>query len=115
MIKTGNIEEKLSLKAKESNLYKDSRGMKGKKEEDVTEEIISLEPRFPRRLTRGLTVKDAPGRKGHKKVKPINCQGGSVCSQDFEGLTGFWAHLFLWDMDAFWGCLRTKPDTRDFL
>lgn len=34
MIKTGNTEEKLSLKAKESNLYKDSRGTKGKKEED---------------------------------------------------------------------------------
>ena len=37
------------------------------KEEDVIEELISPEPRFPRRLTRGLTVKDTSGRKGHKK------------------------------------------------
>ena len=36
------------------------------KEEDVIEELISPEPRFPRRLTRGLTAKDTSGRKGHK-------------------------------------------------
>ena len=66
------------------------------KEEDVIEELTSPEPRFPRRLTRGLTVKDTSGRKGHKKnetdrlpwvVRLRDRAALSVCSQDSEGLT----------------------------
>ena len=101
-------------KPKNQIYIKTAEERRARKRKIVTEEIIALEPRFPRRLTRRLTVKDAPGRKGHERVKPIDCQGGSVCSQDSEGLTGFWAHLSLWDMDAFWGCLRTKPDNTWF-
>ena len=81
------------------------------KEEDVIEELISPEPRFPRRLTRGLTVKDTSGRKGHKKsetdrlpwvVRLRDRAARSVCSQDSKGLNcGFWALFSLWDMDAF--------------
>ena len=51
------------------------------KEEDVIEELISPEPRFPRRLTRGLTVKDTSGRKGHKKSETDHIMGcnSKVC------------------------------------
>ena len=94
------------------------------KEEDVIEELTSPEPRFPRRLTRGLTVKDTSGRKGHKKNETDRLpwvvrlrQGCTVCLfSRFRGANcGFWALFSLWDMDAFGGCLRTKPGTRDFI
>lgn len=38
-------------------------------EEDETVEVLfTLEPRFPKGLTRGLTVKDASGRREHRRA-----------------------------------------------